>query len=273
MTLIHPTAIIEKGATIGQNVKIGPFCIVGRSVTLCDDVELKSHVIIENKVTIGSGTAIHSFAVIGGNSQIKNYSDGDAEVIIGKNNVIREYATINIGTELEEMKTVVGDNCFIMTSAHIAHDCILGNNIIMANGATLGGRVKVEDYAYFGGKTAVHQRVRIGKHAMIGGMSGVERDLVPFALVTGGREKTIRLNIVGLKRSGFSVNDIHILRKVYGILFESSVRSIGSAIRQIEEEGLSNNKHVAYLLNFLNGETVRGLCGAEYICCNEEERV
>lgn len=272
MTLIHPTAIVEKGATIGQNVKIGPFCIVGRLATLGDNVELKSHVVIENKVTIGSGTTIHSFAVIGGNSQIKNYSDGQAEVIIGKNNVIREYVTINIGTELETMKTVVGDNCFIMTNSHIGHDCILGNNIIMANGATLGGRVKVEDYAYFGGKTAVHQRVRIGKHVMVGGMSGVERDVLPFALVMGNRAKVTGLNMVGLKRSGFSELDINTLKKVYGVLFDGSARNICSAIKKVEKDFL-NNKHVAYLLDFLNSETARGLCRAEYICCNEEERV
>ena len=136
MTFIHPTAIVENGAKLGQNVKIGPFCFIGKEVTLGNNVELKSHVVMENKVSIGENTVICSFAVIGGAPQNIKYRGSGAEVIIGKRNIIREHVTVNIGTERDAMKTVIGDDCFVMTASHVAHDCIIGNKVTLTNGAT-----------------------------------------------------------------------------------------------------------------------------------------
>lgn len=268
--LVHKTAIVEEGAKLGKNVRIGPFCFVGKDVVLEDNVELKSHVVLENKVYVGSGTCIHPFAVIGGSPQnIKNKGIG-AEVIIGKNNVIREYVTINLGTEADAMKTVIGDNCFIMTSSHIAHDCVIGNHVIMANNATLGGHVKIEDHVFVGGLSAIHQFVRIGKHVMIGGVSGVGRDVSPFTMVVGTRGGGITgLNTIGLKRNGFSDKAIHDIRQAYKILFDTSPgRTLSLGIQEVEEK-FSGNKHIEYILEFLNAKSTRGICRPR-IFYNEE---
>ena len=269
---IHQTAIVEKGAELGQNVKIGPFCVVGPNVKLGDNVELKSHVVIENKVSIGENTVIHPFASIGGLPQNLTFHGAGAEVIIGKRNTIREYVTINLGTERDEMKTIVGDDCFLMTAAHVAHDCVIGNHVILTNGATLGGHVKIDDHVLVGGKAAIHQFVRIGKFVMIGGVSGVERDVVPFAMVIGNRARVVGLNIIGLKRNGFSDQNIYALKKAYNILFDSSGRNICTSIAELERIS-SGNEHVECLLAFLKAKTTRGICRAEDVFSNEEERV
>jgi UDP-N-acetylglucosamine acyltransferase len=268
-TFVHGTAVIEKGARLGKNVKIGSFCFIGKDVILNDNVELKSHVVIENKVTVGAGTTIHSFAVIGGTPQNTKYHGDGAEVIIGKNNTIREHVTINLGTEIDEMKTVIGDNCFIMIGAHIAHDCILGNNVIMINNATLAGHVHVEDNVIIGGLSAVHQFVRIGKHVMIGGVSGVERDVSPFTMVTGNRAGMVGLNTIGLKRNGFLDEDICAIKRAYQILFDTAPgRNISIGIKEVEKK-FAGNKHVEYILNFLKAKSTRGLCRPK-IFYNEE---
>jgi UDP-N-acetylglucosamine acyltransferase len=260
MSDLHKTAIIEEGARLGRNVKIGPFCFVGSNVTLEDDVELKSHVVIDNKVYVGAGSCIHSFAVIGGTPQNIKHKGVGAEIIIGKNNTIREHVTINIGTEIDAMKTVIGDNCFLMINSHIAHDCVLGNNVIMANNATLGGHVHIEDNVFVGGLSAIHQFVRIGKNVMIGGVSGVERDVCPFTMVMGNRAGIIGLNAIGLKRNGFSDSDIDTIKTVYKILFDTSPgRNIGIGIKDLEEK-FSGNKHIEYILGFLKAKSIRGIC-------------
>jgi UDP-N-acetylglucosamine acyltransferase len=267
--LIHRTSVIENGARLGNNVKIGPFCFVGKDVVLADDVELKTHVVIENKVSVGEGTRIYSFAVIGGAPQNLRHHGVGAEVIIGRNNIIREHVTINLGTEADAMKTVIGDNCYIMISSHIAHDCILGNNVVMANNATLAGHVHIEDNVFIGGLSAIHQFVRIGKNVMIGGVTGVGQDVIPFTMVTGTRAGVAGLNVIGLKRNGFSENDILMLKKAYRILFDPSPgRTIEIGIKDIEEN-LAPNKHVEHLLGFLKSKTSRGISRPK-IFCNEE---
>jgi len=264
-------SIIEKGARLGKNVKIGPFCFIGKNVILEDNVEIKAHVVIENKVTIGAGTTVHSFSVIGGAPQNLTHHGVEAEIIIGKNNIIREHVTINLGTEADAMKTVVGDNCFIMTSSHIAHDCVLGNNVIMANNATLGGHVHVEDNVFVGGLCAVHQFVRIGKYVMVGGVSGVERDLCPFTMVIGNRAEIVGLNTIGLKRNGFLDKDIYAIKKAYQILFSTSPgRSIGVGLRELEDK-FAGNAHIEYILDFLKAKSIRGLCRPRVVY-NEERQ-
>lgn len=215
---IHPTAIIDKQATLGRNIKVGPYCIIGKNVVIHDNVTLHSHVVLEGKTTIGEGTVIFPFSSIGHESQDFKPNTEKSSIIIGKNNTIREYVTIQPGTE-GDMKTVVGDNCLLMVSAHVAHDCVLGNNIVLANHVTLAGHVTIDDYAILGGLVAVHQYVCIGTHAMIGGMSGVEKDVIPYGLVFGDRAKLKGINFVGLKRHNFSKDEVHALFKIYNKFF------------------------------------------------------
>lgn len=217
---IHKTAIIEAGAVIGDNVKIGPYCIIGPDVTLADGVELKAHVVVDGHTTIGEGTVVFPFASLGTDPQDLKFKGEKSELVIGKNNKIREHVTMNPGTEGGAMKTIVGDNCLFMMASHVAHDCIVGNNVILANNATLAGHVEVGDFAIIGGLAAVHQFVRIGPFAMIGGMSGVEYDVIPYGLVKGERAHLAGLNYIGLERRGFTKTDVQKLMKAFRQLFE-----------------------------------------------------
>lgn len=217
---IHKTAVIEDGAVIGENVKIGPYCIIGPNVKLADGVELKAHVVVDGYTTIGEGTVVFPFASLGSDPQDLKFKGEKSELIIGKNNKIREHVTMNPGTEGGTMKTIVGDNCLFMMASHVAHDCIVGNNVILANNATLAGHVEVGDFAIIGGLAAVHQFVRIGPFAMIGGMSGVEYDVIPYGLVKGERAHLAGLNYIGLERRGFTKTDVQKLMKAFRQLFE-----------------------------------------------------
>jgi UDP-N-acetylglucosamine acyltransferase len=260
MTLIHPTAIIEPSVKLGKNVKIGPYCVITGNVTLGDNIELKSHVVIANKTSIGDGTIIFPFASVGHISQDLKYQGEDSELIIGNNNVIREHVTINPGTLGGGMKTVIGNNCLIMVAAHIAHDCIIGNNVILANNVTLGGHVIVEDFAIIGGLSGIHQFVRIGSNSMIGGMSGVDSDVIPFALVSGERSGLIGINIVGLKRKGFDKEEINALRDAYEILFNNKGEgNFASSIEDVKNK-YPNLKSVQEVVKFLKSEKSRGIC-------------
>lgn len=220
MSKIHPTAIIDPGAQIASDVQIGPYSVIGSDVILKEGVILHSHVVVDGKTTIGEGTEVFPFAVVGGRAQDKKYAGEKGELIIGKNNSIREHATLNPGTLHGGMKTVIGDNNLLMIATHVAHDCHLGNNIIMANNATLGGHVQVGDYAVIGGLAAVHQFIRIGEYAVIGGMSGVESDVIPYGRVKGERASLAGLNLVGLERAGFSKDKIKTLQKAYHSIFK-----------------------------------------------------
>ncbi len=216
---IHPTAIVDPNAKIGEGASIGPYCVVGANVSLADDVELVSHVYVDGYTSIGEGTRIFPFASIGTPPQDLKFSGEKSELIIGKNNVIREHVTMNPGTEHGAMKTIVGDNCLFMMSSHVAHDCVVGNNVILANNATLAGHVTVGDFVVLGGLSAVHQFVRIGSHAIIGGMSGVEHDVIPYGRVKGDRAFLAGLNLIGLERRGFSKDEIKKLQRAFNQLF------------------------------------------------------
>ncbi len=216
---IHPSAIIAPEATIGQNVSIGPFCVVGPHVTLGDNVTLKSHVVIDGHTIIGSGTVVFPFAVLGGAPQDLKYGGEASRLEIGQNNRIREHVTMHPGTEGGGMLTKIGDNGLFMVGVHIAHDCQIGNNVIMANNATLGGHVVVGNNAVIGGLAAVHQFIRIGEFAVVGGMSGVDNDIIPFGRVKGERATLAGLNLVGLERNGFDKNQVREIQKVIDTLF------------------------------------------------------
>lgn len=255
---IHPTAVIEPGAQIGAGVHIGPYCIVGPKVTLHDNVTLKSHVVVDGRTTIGAGTTVHPFASLGGAPQDLKYAGEDSALVIGQNNTIREYVTMNPGTASGAMKTVVGDNNLFMMSVHVAHDCVVGSHVVMANQATLAGHVTVGDHAIIGGLSAVHQFVRIGAYAIIGGMSGVESDVIPFGRVKGERAFLAGLNLVGLERGGFTKDQIRNLQRAFNELFGDE-GTLDQRIDMVAND-FENDTLVGQILDFARAKTRFPLC-------------
>jgi UDP-N-acetylglucosamine acyltransferase len=215
---LHPTAIIEDGAELGD-VTIGAYCRVGAQVKLHDGVVLESHVVVEGDTEIGGRTRIHAFAVLGGPPQHLGCKGEGTRLFIGAGNIIREHVTMNRGTVAGGGVTRVGDNCFFMTSSHIAHDCKVGDRVILANGAAVGGHVSIGDHAFLGGLCAIHQHCRIGEHAFAGGCATVTTDIIPYASAVGNHARLVGLNVIGLKRRGFSRETIQGLRGAYRTLF------------------------------------------------------
>jgi UDP-N-acetylglucosamine acyltransferase len=258
MTDIHSTAIIDPQAQIGSGVKIGPYSVVGENVTLRDGVELMSHVVVDGRTVIGANTRIFPFASIGHCPQDLKYGGEPSRLEIGANNVIREHVTMNPGTEGGGMLTKVGDNCLFMVGAHVAHDCLINDNVILVNNATLGGHVQVGEWAIIGGLSAVHQFVRIGRHSMIGGMSGIENDVIPYGSVIGNRAKLSGLNIVGLRRRSFSRDEIHDLRKAYRLIFALE----GTLAERLDDvaEDFSNHEAVMEIVDFIRADSSRSIC-------------
>ena len=220
--MIHNSSIVDTKAKIGKNVKIGPFCFVGPRVQLGDDVELISNVHIEGNTKIEKGTKIYPFASIGTTPQDLKYKGEANSLEGGENNIIREYVTINPGTEGGGNKTIVGNNCLFMISSHIAHDCKIGNNVVIANNVPLGGHVTIEDSVVIGGNSAVQQFTRIGRLAMIGGMTGVLNDVIPFDLSFGNRNYLKGINLVGLRRKKYENKKIIELDQAYKKIFSST---------------------------------------------------
>ncbi len=253
--MIHPTAIIHPKAQIGERVEIGPFCTVGEHVHLADEVKLVSHVAIDGHTKIGKGTQIFPFTTIGMVPQDLKFHGEESRVEIGENNNIREHVTIHAGTEGGGSLTKIGNNCLLMVGSHVAHDCILGNHIIMANNATLGGHVEVGDYAVFGGISAVHQHVRIGESAMIGGMSGAERDVLPFCMVMEKRIGLEGINYLGLKRRGFDKDEQHAMRGFFSFLQEEGVTE--EKLKKLDPE-LLQSKAVQVAIDFASKPSKRG---------------
>jgi len=258
MSNIHPTAIIEDGASIGEDVSIGPYCLVGNKVVLADKVRLESHVVISGFTQIGAGTHIFPFASIGHNPQDLKYKGETSRLEIGSNNIIREHVTMNPGTKGGGLLTKVGNNCLFMVASHVAHDCLVGDSVILVNNATLGGHVKIGDFAIIGGLSAVHQFVRIGRHSMIGGCSGVENDVIPYGSIVGNRAHLSGLNLVGLKRRGFSRDTIHDLRRAYRLLFSQE----GTQAERMADvsELFPNIEPVMEILEFMGAESSRAIC-------------
>ena len=219
MARIHPTSVVERGAELAEDVVVGPLCSVGARVKLGAGVELISHVAVGGITEIGARTRIFPFASVGLEPQDKKYKGEPSRLEIGTDNVIRESVSINTGTEGGGMLTKIGDRNLFMLGTHVAHDCRLGNDIVMANNATLGGHVMVGDFAVFGGLCAVHQRCRIGRGAMIGGVTGVEQDVIPYGMVLGDRARLGGLNVLGMQRFGFTASDVHNVRQAYKLLF------------------------------------------------------
>lgn len=255
--VIHPMAVVEDGAVIGENVKIGPFCRVGSRVTLKDGVELVSNAVVTGLTEIGAGSTIHPMAVIGGVSQSLHEAGEDSTLIVGANCTMREGVTMNCGTVGGGGITRVGDNCLFLANSHVAHDCILGNDIILSNNVMLAGHVHVGDKAILSGGCAVHQFTRIGRQAFIGGLSAVAYDVIPYGMLNGNPGILGGLNVVGMTRAGIERSVIHQVRRAFKQIFESegSARTNAAAIR---DEYL-DCAPVIEILDFIAAESDRAL--------------
>ncbi len=254
---IHPTAVIEPGATLGAGCRIGPYSVIGPRVTLGERVTLMSHVVLSGITRIGDDTEIYPFASIGSAPQDLKYAGEPTELVIGARNRIREHATMNPGTVGGGGVTRVGDDNLFMMSTHVAHDCQVGNRVIMANNATIAGHVVVEDGVILGGLAAVHQFVRLGRGAMIGGLAGVVADVIPFGSVVGERAHLAGLNLVGLKRAGVAREAIHGLRAAFAEIFAEAGE--GNLTERVEAASGRHpgNPLVAELARFIAAESSR----------------
>jgi len=258
MTSIHKTSVVSPLALISNSVKIGPYCTIGAHVELSENVELISHVCLSGQTSIGKETKIFPFSSIGSDPQDLKFKGELSKLNIGSGNIIREHVTMNPGTKGGGLVTKIGDNCLFMVGAHVAHDCKISNNVILVNNATLGGHVEIGEWAIIGGLSAIHQFVRVGKHAMVGGMSGIENDVIPYGSVIGNRARLSGLNIVGLRRRGFSRDDIHDLRKAYRLIFAEE----GTLTERLEDvaEDFANNEPVMEILDFIRKDSSRAIC-------------
>jgi len=255
---VHPTAIIEDGAKVGADVRVGPYCVVGGEVALGDGVELLSHVVVAGRTTIGPRTRIFPFASIGHQPQDLKYKGEPSTLAVGSDCLIREGVTMNPGTEGGGMQTVVGDRCAFLANSHVGHDCKVGDNVIFSNNVMLAGHVTVGDFVIIGGGAAVIQFARLGAHSFIGGMSALENDLIPYGMALGNRAYLSGLNIVGLQRRGFSRDDIHSLRRAYRALFADE-GTLMERVADVEAE-FADHPIVKEIVAFMRVGGKRSLC-------------
>jgi len=258
--MIHNSSVIDKKAKISKSVSIGPFCYIGPDVILEDNVNLISNVHIEGNTIIGKGTKIFPFASIGTQPQDLKFKGEKNNLLIGENNIIREYVTINPGTKGGGSKTVIGNNCLFMISSHIAHDCKIGNNVIIANNVPLGGHVTIEDSVVIGGNSAVQQFTRIGRLAMIGGMTGVLKDVIPFGLSIGNRNFLQGLNLIGLRRHKYNNQKIIGLDKAYKEIFAS--KNLHKNLENINGAH-KDNELVSEVIRFIEKDKKRPICSPQ----------
>jgi UDP-N-acetylglucosamine acyltransferase len=254
--MIHPTAIIDSKAKINKNVQVGPYSLIGPNVEIGEDTIIESHVNITGNTIIGKGNKIYPFVSINEPQDLK-YNGEQTNLIIGDHNKIREYVTINPGTVGGGSKTVIGSNCLFMISSHIAHDCQVGNNVIIANNVPLGGHAIIEDYVVIGGNSAVQQFTRIGKMAMVGGMTGVLHDVIPYGLSTGNRNSLQGLNLIGLRRSKFNNKDILGLSEAYKEIF--ATKNLTENISKLNGS-FKDNPLVKNVIDFINKDKKRSIC-------------
>tara|TARA_B100000989_G_C19510832_1_gene458947 strand:- start:1193 stop:1975 length:783 start_codon:yes stop_codon:yes gene_type:complete len=260
--MFDKSSIIKPGAEIGQNVSVGPFSIIGKNVKLGQNCKIHSHVVIDGHTEIKENTEVYPFSVIGSNPQDLKFKGERTFIVIGSNNKIREYVTINPGTKGGGGITKIGNNCLLMVGTHIAHDCKVGSNVIFANNATLAGHVEIQDFSVIGGLSAIHQFVRIGEGAMIGGMTGVISDVIPYGSVMGNRAKLNGLNLIGLKRSKIDKEEIKILRDFYKNIFESKDKNLRDRLANFSEVNIKY-KTIKKIIRFLHENSTRSICMPE----------
>nr|WP_319485166.1 acyl-ACP--UDP-N-acetylglucosamine O-acyltransferase [uncultured Cohaesibacter sp.] len=258
MANIHPTAIVADGAQLADDVEVGPYSVIGAHVSIGEGGKVHSHVVIEGNTTIGKNVEIFPFASVGTIPQDLKFEGEDVGCVIGDNVNIREYVTINPGTKGGGGLTKVGNHCHLMVGAHIAHDCMIGDHVILVNHATIAGHCEIGDHAIVAGLSAVIQFARVGEHAFVGGMSGVENDVIPFGSVIGNRAHLGGLNLVGLKRRGFSRETIHNLRHAYQMLFAEE----GTLVERVDQvaEAYADDENVMKIVNFIRKDTKKSLC-------------
>lgn len=258
MSAIHPTAIVDPKANIADGVEIGPYSIIGPDVTLSPGVRILSHVVIEGVTSLGANCVVHPFANLGGPPQHLAHKGEKTRLQIGVDNIIREHVTMHTGTVGGRGVTVVGDGGLYMVGSHVAHDCIVGNKVTLAKGATLGGHVEVADFVFMGGLAAAHQFGRIGRHAFIGGLAAVTKDVIPFGSVWGNHAHLEGLNLVGLKRRGFPRETINTLRSAYRLMFADE----GTFQERLEDVAgiFSGSDEVMEIVNFIRVDANRPLC-------------
>jgi UDP-N-acetylglucosamine acyltransferase len=250
--MIHPTAIIDPKAQIGEEVEVGPYSIIEKDVFIDEGTKIGPHVVIREGTEIGKGCQVSQFASIGEAPQFVGYKGEKTFLQIGDHNIIREFVTLHRGTVKGGGKTVIGNKNFIMAYSHVAHDCQIGNQVIMANGATLAGHILIEDFAIIGGLTAIHQFCRVGTYAIIGGVSGVAMDIPPYTKAQGVRARLFGLNTIGLKRANFSEETLKALKKAYRIIFRSGL-TLEKAIKQAGEDEIAQMPEVQHFLQFIQG--------------------
>lgn len=258
MPKIHPTAVIHDGARLGADVEVGPYSIVGRDATLGDGVRLLSHVVIGGLTEIGEACVVHPFAYIGGPPQHTAHKGELTRLVVGPRNLIREHVTMHTGTAGGRGVTTVGSDSLFMAGSHVAHDCIVGNNVVLANCATLGGHVHMGDFVFMGGLAAAHQYSRIGRYSFIGGLAAVTKDVIPFGSVWGNHAHLEGLNLVGLRRRGFSREQINELRAAYRLLFADE----GTFQERLADvaETYAASAEVMEIVSFIQADANRPLC-------------
>jgi len=254
---VHPTAIVETGAELAEDVEIGPYCVVGPEVKLGHGVKLKSHVVVAGRTSIGARTSLYPFASIGHIPQDLKYKGEPSSLTVGADCMIREGVTMNPGTAGGGMQTVVGDHCAFLANSHVGHDCRVGNNVVFSNNVMLAGHCNIGDFAILGGGAAVIQFARVGAHAFLGGMSGLENDLIPYGMAVGNRAHLSGLNIIGLQRRGFAREDIHTLRRAYRLLFADE-GTLLERLDDVEEE--FDHPIVKEIVAFIRAGGKRSLC-------------
>ncbi|MEO1040348.1 MAG: acyl-ACP--UDP-N-acetylglucosamine O-acyltransferase [Pseudomonadota bacterium] len=253
---IHPTAIVDAGAEIADDVTIGPYCVIGPYVKIAAGCQLLSHVTVTGRTELGENCIVHPFGSLGGDPQDMKYDGEDVSLIIGPNNTMREQVTMHRGTTALG-ETRVGAGGYFMVGAHVAHDCIVGENVVFANNATLGGEAVIGDYVIMGGLAAIHQKCRVGRYAFVGGLSAVTGDVIPYGMVDNDGHLA-GLNLVGLKRRGFPRDLIHDLRAAYRLMFASE----GAFSERIEDAGrlFAGRPEIVEIIDFIRAPAARPLC-------------
>ena len=258
MSNIHESAIVGDGAQIDDDVSIGPFSVIGDGVSLAAGVKIHAHVVVDGNTSVGAGTQIFPFSAIGLAPQDKKYAGEDSRLEIGENNVIRENVTMNPGTSGGGNFTKVGSNGLYMVGSHIAHDCVIGDHVILANNATVAGHCQIADHVILGGLCALHQFVRVGEYAFVGGMTGVEADIIPFGMAIGNRAALAGLNLVGMRRHNIPREQIHAVRKAYKDLFADE----GTLMERVDlvDKEFSDDASVQKIVKFIKSATDRSFC-------------